>query len=209
MLRTIPDLLITDPVHPEGDFKRIASDLMNRFILLSGDKRFRITEIEFYYFNERTHPDPFVHKHRLQLETGRWYFHASGLDLTFGDGKNFGGILLRAVCGLKNEKAGNKREEYFYGPLNVVTELFGQFGKASHHAIHFGLMEAQNKEVTKEEPLAATRIGLAALEGQDYHASLYRFFIMPRMRHDGKEAIRKHMIEEGRSMDQIRELFGW
>src|SRR5205823_3994142 len=53
------------------------------------------------------HPDPFTHRDPLQRENGRWYFHRTrgayrggsfkGLDLTFGDGRAFGGFLVRTI----------------------------------------------------------------------------------------------------------------
>ena len=53
------------------------------------------------------HPDPFTHGESLQLQCGRWYFHRSngvyrggsfkGLDLTFGDGTLYGGVLFRGL----------------------------------------------------------------------------------------------------------------
>ncbi|HAX77412.1 MAG TPA: hypothetical protein DCY88_16650 [Cyanobacteria bacterium UBA11372] len=87
-------------------FNRIASQLLFGCYLVVGNQPHRLVEIEFYYFSE-THPDPFTHRAPLQLECGRWYFHRTrgsyrsgsfkGLDLTFGDGQAFGGILIRSL----------------------------------------------------------------------------------------------------------------
>ena len=65
------------------DFARIADDLMNRWILKCEGSQYRITEIEFY-FQSDSHNDMYTHAHKLQKETGRWYFHGSGVDLSFG-----------------------------------------------------------------------------------------------------------------------------
>lgn len=90
----------------ESWFARIASQLLNGSHLVVGDRPHRLVEIEFYYCGD-VHPDPFTHRDRLQLEFGRWYFHRTrgmyrggsfkGLDLTFGDGKAYGGVLIRSI----------------------------------------------------------------------------------------------------------------
>ncbi|NEP10912.1 MAG: helix-turn-helix domain-containing protein [Symploca sp. SIO2C1] len=79
---------------------------MNRTRLLICGKPHRLVEIEFYYYN-KAHPDPFAHRHPLQLTWGQWYFHRQGdnyrggsfkgLDLTFGEDTAFGGILIRSL----------------------------------------------------------------------------------------------------------------
>lgn len=90
----------------EIGFDSIASQLLFGSDLVVGNESHRLVEIEFYYFGDE-HPDPFTHRDLLQLEFGRWYFHRTrgsyrggsfkGLDLTFGDGKAFGGILIRSI----------------------------------------------------------------------------------------------------------------
>lgn len=93
----------------ESWFNRIASQLLFGSHLVVGNESHRLVEIEFYYFGD-AHPDPFTHRDRIQLECGRWYFHRTGdryrsgsfkgLDLTFGDGQAFGGILIRSIATL-------------------------------------------------------------------------------------------------------------
>jgi 3-methyladenine DNA glycosylase Mpg len=90
----------------EGWFDDMAGRLLNGSRLLVGDRGHRFVEIEFYYCGD-IHPDPFTHRDPLQLECGRWYFHRTrgtyrsgsfkGIDLTFGDGKAFGGVLIRSI----------------------------------------------------------------------------------------------------------------
>ena len=87
-------------------FDEIAGCLFNKTALVSkfvnDDKKeeeylYRIGEIEFYYYDEENHPDIFCHIAEPQKTKGCWYIHQSGMDITFGDGKNFGGILIRAI----------------------------------------------------------------------------------------------------------------
>lgn len=90
----------------EDWFAQIACQLLNNSRLVVGEEPYRLVEIEFYYYGD-DHPDAFTHCDRLQREWGRWYFHRSrgmyrsgsfkGLDVTFGDGKAFGGILIRSM----------------------------------------------------------------------------------------------------------------
>ena len=92
------------PACAEEWFTQIAERLMNGSVLMVGNEPHRFVEVEFYYKGEG-HPDPFTHGDALQLETGRWYFHRTagvyrggsfkGLDLTFGSGGAYGGVLIR------------------------------------------------------------------------------------------------------------------
>ena len=62
----------------------------------------------------------------MQLENGKFYLHSSGVDITFGDGVNYGGILLRSVIKMydgTDDKSGFFKEQ-FDGPQIVATELF-------------------------------------------------------------------------------------
>lgn len=87
-------------------FDAIASCLLNEHHLIVGGEAHRLAEIEFYYYAS-IHPDPFAHRDPIQHHTGRWYFHRShgvyrggsfkGVDLAFGDGEAFGGVLFRSV----------------------------------------------------------------------------------------------------------------
>lgn len=89
----------------------IASYLLTRTHLVVAGDIYYLVEIEFYYYNQQ-HPDPFTHKDPLQLTCGRWYFHRQGnkyrsgsfkgIDLTFGDGETFGGILIRSIAAPDN-----------------------------------------------------------------------------------------------------------
>jgi hypothetical protein len=88
-------------------FQRIAHPILTATRLEVAGEPFRLTEVEFYYFNP-AHPDPFSHRQPITLECGRWYFHRSGdsyrggsfkgLDLTFGDGSSYSGMLIRSLA---------------------------------------------------------------------------------------------------------------
>ena len=82
-------------------------------------------EIEIYYYS-KGHPDIFTHSDEIQLKRGCWYFHKKegsfkGLDITFGDGASYGGILLRAIESLDNSV-------YIEGPSKLVDEILRLHG---------------------------------------------------------------------------------
>ncbi len=107
-------------------FDTIADKISNSVILKINNAFYRIVDFEFYAFSEKIFPDPHTYKHDLQLQNSRLYLHSSGIDITFGDGINHGGILLRSVIKLRDgaTKESGFMKEQFSGPQNVATELF-------------------------------------------------------------------------------------
>lgn len=105
-------------------FKRIAEILMNNCAISKGKNRYEIVEIEFYFFTP-DHQDVIVYP-RTQ-RAGQWFFHPSGVDLTFeSNEKQFGGILIRGVRNIDTGKL-------TLGPLNCVNILWD---KADAFKIH-------------------------------------------------------------------------
>jgi len=90
----------------EAWFATLADALLNRTTFRVAGLPHRLLEVEVYY-HSLAHPDPFAHKEPVQLEGGRWYFHRTrgeyrggsfkGIDLAFGDGVAYGGILFRGL----------------------------------------------------------------------------------------------------------------
>jgi hypothetical protein len=113
-------------------FARIADALLNRTEFRVGGQPHRLIEVEVYYFSP-AHPDPFAHQDPVQLDGGRWYFHKTrgeyrggsfkGLDLAFGDGTAFAGVLFRGL-----EKPDGT---YVDGPSLLVDHLLSVTGCAS------------------------------------------------------------------------------
>ncbi|AII53850.1 hypothetical protein [Hymenobacter sp. APR13] len=91
--------------------------LLHQTELRIGAARYRLADIEFY-LHSRAHPDTFIHGEPEQRQCGRWYYNrAGGVDLTFGNGTDAGGILLRGLLRL-DEPGG-----VVYGPQRVLREL--------------------------------------------------------------------------------------
>jgi hypothetical protein len=185
----------------EDSFNRIASELMNEYVLKAENTHYRITEIEFYYYVSKNHEDNYIHKHDLQKEKGKWYFHGSGVDLTFGSNEVYGGILLRAIYNIKTEK-------YIYGPIKIITEIFSNMPSAFDTNISFGLIPAENTITVIEQPIKAPRVGLNEKKNPNMYEELYRYLIMPKQKHAEKERIAKSMVKQGFSKEEINKIWG-
>lgn len=184
----------------DDDFRRIACDLMNNWIINVEHAKYRITEIEFYYKNE-FHNDPYVHGNQLQKEKGKWYFHGSGIDLTFGNEKTYGGILIRAIFDINNKK-------YYYGPLNCILELFSNLSSIYETKISFGLTPAEENQLEFEKPISAPRVGLNPKIDDGMVKKNYRFLIMPKQKHAEKTLIAEAMKSQEYPEDEIKNIWG-
>lgn len=122
-------------------FKEIAGILLNKTAILKGDKKYYIKDVEFYLYND-CHRDIITYPRKC--EAGQWYFHSSGVDISFESNVNivsneyglfqpvldsdsfFGGILIRQIYpeSALPEDAKNYRLD---GPYKVEWELFDQF----------------------------------------------------------------------------------
>lgn len=167
----------------QTEFIRIAGELMNGWFLIAGSSRYQIAEVEFY-LKSAVHQDDYSHGHEIQKENSKWYFHPSGVDITFGNGINYGGILIRAIINFDTKK-------YTYGPLNCLTEIFFNFSTIYTSSIPFGLSFDEHSEIVYEEPISARRVGLTKDKNPDMYEKQYRFLIMINEKHAQKEEIIK------------------
>lgn len=102
-------------------FKEIANELIRNYVIECGNERYRMAEIEFYYYdcvhlnsewNEKTYP-------RTDKEAGTLFFHYSGFDICFPSSYKkgiFGGILIRSLW-RESDK------QYITGPLLCANEI--------------------------------------------------------------------------------------
>ena len=187
----------------DESFERIANDLMNNWLLKIESEIYRITEIEFYYKSE-SHNDPYSHGHVLQKEKEKWYFHGSGIDITFGTNETYGGILIRAIYNFKEDN-------YIYGPLNCATEIFNTLGNIYNKVMSFGLIPSRefNSAIETEIPICAPRVGLSPQKNKAYSERFYRFLILPKRKHAEKTRIVAAMRQQGKySEDIINSIWG-
>lgn len=105
----------------ETHFSKIAELLLINFAIVKGTDKSEIVEIEFYLFTP-SHPDVITYP-RI-TEAGQWFFHQSGVDITFkSDGKRYGGILIRGIKQI--ESIGKRRP--ILGPLKCMDALWDKF----------------------------------------------------------------------------------
>lgn len=103
----------------EAFFHSVAEILLNHVFIAKKEKLYEIIEIEFYLFSP-IHPD--VITYPRQIKGGQWFFHQSGVDLSFKSNANlFGGILIRGIREHKDDAT------IVTGPLKCVDELWDNF----------------------------------------------------------------------------------
>lgn len=103
-------------------FNDIASLLMNNYVISKCDNIYEFIDIEFYLCSPE-HPD--VITYPRTIKAGQWFFHPSGVDLTFESNQTrFGGILIRGLRRLPDNKL-------ILGPLKCVDELWHHFDALS------------------------------------------------------------------------------
>lgn len=96
-------------------FDNIAKILMTQCVISKGETKYEIVEIEFYLYSKE-HQD--VITYPRELAAGQWYFHQSGVDLTFeSNTEHFGGILIRGVRNISTD-------ELTLGPQKCVNLLW-------------------------------------------------------------------------------------
>ena len=134
---------LLDGSNIEKKFQDLASILLHNVVILKGNKKYKLTDIEFYFYCP-THQD--IITYPRNSKAGEWFFHSSGVDLSFesnvpmrekaSTGKlmpcltsdsAFGGILIR---GIKHIDCFSDHQEEKYklnGPMKVCEELFDKF----------------------------------------------------------------------------------
>jgi len=206
------NLIINNKKDPFNDFKKIAESLIIDSVLVVGESKYQFTALEFYYLNVKDdHADVYSHKHRYQTKSGQWYFHGSGLDITFGDNDTYGGILIRGLKDLE-------KNTFINGPLLCVQEIFQSFGgidnkeKASFYIQDLPCDE-MDLHIEKEPVYYSKRVGLNQAKDTDgrFYNGLYRFFINPGKTQKDKAFIADDLLEQvkSKSKSEVNTLFGY
>jgi hypothetical protein len=201
----------------KSSFDYIAQSLFYHYRLKVNDTYYRLLDIEFYYYAEGSYKDIYTHKHDEQLKSGKWYFHGSGIDITIGNEKHHGGILIRAIAKISEQGDPNKYfiEKEIHGPLNVKTEICTNLnGAFEERANVFQLEDITDKEISYfVKPVAyhkTKRIGLnAGKDGaDDFHEAKLRYVIFPKLKLKDKTQIAKDMLSEGMDIADINQTLG-
>jgi hypothetical protein len=205
----------------EQSFEIMAHTLLTDYQLQINNCRYRLIDIEFYYYAENICEDIYAHKHVAQLQSGKWYFHGSGIDLTFGDGTNHGGMLIRAMAEVSPTASAENRFilNAIHGPLNVKTEIASRLhGAFDPTPNHFYLRDVSADKIAAgmKDPdhiIKTRRIGLNP--GNDdsskfFYDAKYRFVIFPSLRLKDKTMIARDMQAQfpGMSTTEINKALG-
>ena len=198
-------------------FTHIANNLFNNYIIQVNDNFYRLLEIEFYYKDAHNHNDTYTHGHKYQKRSGYWYFHPSGIDITIGNEKAPGGILLRSIEKLAPEPTDKKTEQYYFGPHKVLTELTsGLYGCFDNKPDVFALVAVKEsgveiEPVPEKDIIRCERIGLSDRD-EAFHKSLYRYLIHPNLPHKEKTKIAESLMRQWgtdkEALDKIKGLMG-
>lgn len=176
------------------EFKRIAKYLFEQLVIIkNGETKYCLTDIEFYLLAS-WHQDFYTYGKEPQKSIGKWFYHSSGIDFTFGDEiqNNYGGILIRGIIEMKN-----------YRPINGCWNVFKELSDKHTIIDKIGFItEGLSYSISKfrelkEELLFKKRKGLNPdnfkknsekfdpkifsiennIDIQDYLSRSYRFFI--------------------------------
>ncbi len=187
------------------EFSKIAKQLFTKFVIVKDERyRYRFTEIEFY-FQSSFHQDAYIYGKPMQLTSGKWFKHGSGIDLTFGNenANIFGGILIRGLWNITNKC-------YINGPLNVLKELSNGYTNEDLQRKIIIVESSNNIGII----LSSTRFGLTKKDSDkdDYLSRNYRFItdICPKNKFKGKTKVAEKALETKiLNKDAINKLFTW
>lgn len=131
------------------EFELLADALLNGFVVVKGNKRYRILEIEFYHSQIESPLTVEKVTYPRVAAAGRWFFHSSGVDICFASGPGcYGGILIRSIREMSSDRP-------VCGPYNVMDELFDQFD-ALENPEDFPLLKAVD-QYSRNEVLSGCR----------------------------------------------------
>ena len=182
-------------------FYKEAEDIFNNKILKIGNIEIELTEVEFYFY-EQQHLDPYVHKNNLQRTTSNYlYVHQQawnrgGIDITFGDGIYYGGILIRGIKHNNCYISGSATVKKYIS--NLINPLFSNHGDLQRY--FFNIQQSaflKNSNLPKNKVLCSTRVGLNQ-NNPSYANALYRF-----IREDCLNVDKSHF--SGNNYDNLKE----
>lgn len=112
-------------------FKEIAVELFSNYHIQKGIRKYELLEIEFYFFSNN-HKDIITYP-RTSDRPGMWFFHMSGVDITFGskvecNNEFYGGILIRSMI-----RTDENKPFPISGPMKCVEELFDYINAVDHN----------------------------------------------------------------------------
>jgi len=205
-------------------FNNIADKLFNDYKLQINDDFYRLLDIEFYFFAKGIYEDVHTHKSEIQLHSGKWYFHKSGIDLTIGNGVYHGGILLRGIMKFSNNPGSKSEffEKEIHGPVNIKTEITSKFYGAFEDKCNLFRMvniEKDRQGALMKSPshvIKSKRIGLTSKAGDINDSFLngnFRYQILLdgiAIDYKNKESIVKELLKSGKiDKSKAKDILGY
>ena len=207
-------------INGPDDFDAVADSLLNRYLLIINNQEWRITEIEFYYYSDE-HPDGYTHKDTNQKKSNEWYFHRQnggafkggtykGLDISCGNGINYGGILIRSI---------SRDNQLIEGPCNVVNKILeitccdsisDLVTKITSNIFENGLLYLKETFDNKVEIMKGPRVGLTLKQNKqlDYIYKNYRYVTTCNVKKNKCTLVLSEFISNKNILDQ-RNLNRW
>lgn len=114
----------------------LANKLFDQTLCINNSKYY-LMDFEFYVKsrNSNVFKDEYTYSSEAQLKKGNFFFHKSGLDITWGNEDLYVGILIRSVAKLFDSTVPNSEQstnqaykigKYIMGPQMVADELINQ-----------------------------------------------------------------------------------
>lgn len=197
--QNIEAVLTSNSSDYSSEFKELAKELMNNYLLIINSAGYKITEIEFYLNNKEDNLDIFAHKHD-NYQTGQLRLHTSGVDIAIKNKNFYGGILIR---GLKSD------EHYIEGPWRVLETIIKSFSIDKQNSLEFKREKLEQLPIY-QSPRAGLSIFLNKdIESQKKHIfNNWRFFTHPHeIKNNCRELIVFSFIKDGLSNESIRDIF--
>ena len=147
-----------------NDFRDLAEKIIRNYHIKCGEKTYRFSEIEFYYYDKEKFNDEWNWKTyaRTDKEAGELFFHYSGVDICFDssfDKGFFGGILIRSLFDETNKL-------YITGPLLCANEILNSCSSSG------GWPQIEKTEEYHCEIEAIGRYGINYSVGYDFKDNL-------------------------------------
>ena len=157
-------------------FQEIAEILLNDYAIQIHNRIYRMTDVEFYFYDSNIDDAQISQEnnkvtYERTTPAGCWFFHDSGIDITFRSDKSKGyggGILIRGI-----KKMYPKEQESINGPLKSYWELFDDYVSAfdslsvNPHLIPY-------RFTLRPEIYNTMRVGLSQKEK---NTRMWRFFV--------------------------------
>ena len=207
-------------------FDLIAEKFGSDVNIIINENYYRIADFEFYVYSHKLQ-DLQTHQHKIQLEHCKFYLHSSGIDITFGDGENYGGILLRGIVKLYDgaEKENGFMKQQFDGPQIVATELFSNLyplNSTKKNEISLIDINGQNQDSSffpAKTFFKTKRVGLSSkpTDKEDFYKNLQLRYIIvlpvfPKFKQKikGIESLVQAEIKKGKlTIEDAKEILGY